>query len=85
MATQQELAEQLGAVTSQLTEIGTGVDKVSTETATLLVKVAELEALLAAGNTVTVSPELQAAFDAVKAQADVVATKVKAVDDQVPG
>lgn len=68
MATQVELAAGLAQVTAQLVKIGT-------ETATLLQKVADLESAL--GNAGAVTPELQAAFDALKAQ-------VQVVDDLVP-
>jgi len=68
MATQQELTAQITAATEKLTKIGT-------ETGTLLTKIEELKTALAnAGN---VSPELQAAVDALAAQAAV-------VDDLVP-
>lgn len=68
MTTQQELAQQLTGITTQLEKIGA-------ESATTLEKVAALEQALAdAGN---VTPELQAAFDALKAQ-------VQIVDDLVP-
>ncbi len=62
MATQTELVAQLTAVNDQLKKIGT-------ETAGLLAKIDELKAVIAAG---TVSPELQAAVDALTAQAKVV-------------
>lgn len=81
MATQKEIAEQLTAVKDQLTAVGVEVDKVAGETDTLLAKIKELQEIIDAGS---VTPELQAAFDAVKAQAGVVADKVKAADDKVP-
>lgn len=68
MATQDEAAAQLQEITTQLTKVGT-------ETSTLLEKVAALEAAAAAAGNVT--PQLQTAIDAVKAQA-------QAVDDEVP-
>lgn len=68
MATQAELAADLQTVTAQVAKIGT-------ETSTLLQKVADLEAALAAGGVTT--PEVDAAMAALKAQAAV-------VDDLVP-
>lgn len=82
MATQNEIAEQLLEVKATLAAVGVEVDKVSSETSTLQAKIVELEKVITDG---AVSPELQAAFDAVKEQAGVVAAKVKAADDQVPG
>ena len=68
MATQAELTAQVQAISATLTKIGT-------ETSTLLTKIDELKAVIAAGPPVT--PELQAAVDALAAQA-------KVVDDLVP-
>lgn len=68
MTTQTELAQQLAGITTQL-------DKIATESSATLQKVADLEAALA--NSGNVTPELQAAFDALKAQ-------VQIVDDLVP-
>jgi uncharacterized coiled-coil DUF342 family protein len=81
MGTQQELAADLAAVKQQLSDAGDEIDKIATETDTLLAKIVDLQKQIDAGN---VSPELQAAFDAVKAQAGVVADKVKKVDEKVP-
>lgn len=67
MANQQELADQIKTVTDRLNKIGT-------ETTKLIQKIDELVA--AAGNA-QVTPELQAAVDALAAQA-------KVVDDLVP-
>ncbi len=67
MATQQDAAAELANVNQQLQKIGT-------ETQGLLDKITALEQ--AAGNA-DVTPELQAAIDAVVAQA-------KVVDDLVP-
>lgn len=68
MATQQELADQLTAVTAAVAKIGT-------ETQTLLARIADLEAaVVAAGNT---TPEVDAALDALRAQ-------VAVVDELVP-
>ena len=68
MATQAELATQLNSVKDQLVKIGT-------ETTSLLTKIDELKAVIAAGPAI--DPELQTAVDAVVAQA-------KVVDDLVP-
>lgn len=66
--TQKELADQLTALTGQ-------VQKIGTETAALEQKVNDLESALNAGGDV--SPEVQTALDALKAQ-------VQVVDDLVP-
>lgn len=63
MATQAELAAALAEVTATVAKIGT-------ETTATLAKVAELETALA--NAGTVSPEVQAAFDALKEQVGIV-------------
>jgi hypothetical protein len=68
VTTQAELAADLTAVKDQITKIGA-------ETTATLQKVADLETAL--GNAGNVSPEVQAAFDALKAS-------VQAVDDLVP-
>lgn len=65
--TQAELAAGLTALKDEMVKIGT-------ETTTLIAKVADLEAAIAAN---PVPPEVQAAFEAVQAQA-------KTVDDLVP-
>lgn len=65
---QQELAQGLDTIRAQ-------VEKIGTESALTLDKVAALEAAL--GNAGGVSPEVQAAFDALKAQ-------VQVVDDLIP-
>lgn len=82
MAKQQELAQQLNEVNATLQTVGAGVEKIGTETTTLLAKIADLETQI--GNLDDVSPELQSAFDAVKEQANVVASKVQTVDALVP-
>ena len=66
--TQAELAAELTAVKEQVTKIGS-------ETSALKQNVSDLEVAL--GNQTNVSPEVQAAFDALKAQ-------VQTVDDLVP-
>lgn len=68
MATQSDAAAQLLAVNDKLVKVGT-------ETATLLTKIQELQD--AAANAGQVTPELQAAIDAV-------ATQAGKVDDLVP-
>ena len=67
MATQAELATQLNTIKTQLVKVGT-------ETTTLLTKIEELKQVVL---NQPVTPELQAAVDAVAAQA-------KVVDDLVP-
>ncbi len=68
MATQKDLADSLTALTTQVAKIGD-------ETAKLIRKIADLETAL--NNVDNVSPEVQTAFDALKAQ-------VQVVDDAVP-
>lgn len=68
MADQKAMAEDMNAVTAQLQKIGN-------ESAKSLEKIAELQAAIDAQPNVT--PELQTAFDNLKAQ-------VKLVDDMVP-
>lgn len=67
MATQQEMVVQINGLKDQVAKIGT-------ETSTLITKVNDLLAIIAAG---PVTPELQAAVDSLKAQ-------VQVVDDLVP-
>lgn len=69
MATQKELADQLAAATAK-------ADKIGNETRTLLTRIQELLDQIA-NNTSNVTPELQAAADALSAQLQV-------VDDLVP-
>lgn len=64
MANQQELAQQVKDLTAK-------VNKVGTETRTLLTKIDELTAIIAEGGT-TVTPELQAAVDDLQIQVNVV-------------
>lgn len=68
MTTQVELAADLATVVTE-------VQKIGAETQTLIGKVTELEAVIAAGGPVT--PEVAAALQAVKDQ-------LKIVDDLVP-
>jgi chromosome segregation ATPase len=81
MATQVEAAAALAAITAKLDTVSTEVDKVSTETTALLV---EIQTLIDAAANQDVTPELQAAIDAVASRADSLATKVAAVDALVP-
>lgn len=81
MATQTEIAAELNAVKEKLVSSTNKITKICTETDSLLTKIQALEETINAG---TVSPELQAAFDAVKAQADVVESTATGVDDKVP-
>ena len=68
MASQTDEAKRVTALTEQVTKIGT-------ESRTLLTRIEELLAVIAAGGEAT--PELTAAVDALKAQ-------VQVVDDLVP-
>jgi DNA repair exonuclease SbcCD ATPase subunit len=67
--TQQELVVEMQTLNSQITKIGA-------ETTSLLQKITELQALIDAGGN-TLTPETQAAWEAVKASA-------QGVDDEVP-
>jgi translation initiation factor IF-2 len=69
MSTQAEITDLLNAATAQM-------QKVAVESAATLQKVADLEAVIASMGT-NVSPELQAAVDALRVQ-------VQLVDDLVP-
>lgn len=62
-------------IQNALTEIGTEVDKIGTETQSLLDKIGQLEA----GN-----PDQQALIDSIAAQAQTIVDRAKAVDDLVP-
>ncbi len=62
MATQAELVVEMTAIKAQLVKVGT-------ETASLLAKIDELNAIIVAG---PVSPELLEAWNAVKEQAGIV-------------
>lgn len=68
MAKQSEMAADMATVTAQIAKIGE-------ESKKTLQKVTDLETAL--GNQEDVSPELQSAFDALKAQ-------VTVVDDLIP-
>lgn len=75
MATQQELA-------AQLNQVATQVQKIGTETSTLVQKVADLEEAI--GNQNDVSPELQSAFDALKSQVQTVDDLVVDTNNETP-
>lgn len=81
MATQTEIAAELVATKDRLVSATNKITKIGTETDSLLTKIKELEAVINAG---TVSPELQAAFDGVKAQVDSLESAVTATDEKVP-
>jgi len=81
MATQTEIAAELNAVKEKLVASTNKITKIGAETDSLLTKIAALEDTINAG---TVSPELQAAFDAVKTQADALEATAAGVDDKVP-
>lgn len=81
MASNSDLLTALNTVNSNLTDIGTEVDKIGTETAGLQKAVADLTAALANGTT---TPEVDAALAAVQASTSGLASRVKAVDDLVP-
>jgi hypothetical protein len=82
MTNQKQLAEVLNGVNVTLTNVAAGVTKVSGETTRNNELIVQLKAALA--NQDNVSPELQAAADAVVAQAGVLSEAIKAVDDLVP-
>ncbi len=69
------MAKTQAELAAEMKDLGVELGKIGTETQTLLDKIDELGKIIAAGGEVT--PELQAAFDDVKAQA-------QAVDDKVP-
>lgn len=75
MASQKELADGLLAVAEQQKKTRGEIQTVQKEVTTLKERIVELEALITAGGPV--SAELQAAFDAVKEQAQI-------VDDEIP-
>lgn len=76
MATQAEATAKLQEVLAQQQKTAGEIGVVQTEVNTLKQTIEDLKAVIAAGND-QVSPELQAAIDAVAAQAQV-------VDDQIP-
>lgn len=75
MKTQAELTADLEAILAQNQKTATEIAGIQTESTALQARVTELEAVIAAGGNV--SPELEAAVAAVKAQAQV-------LDDQIP-
>lgn len=82
MATQKEIADQLTAANEALTAVGAGVTKIGTETDGLLQKIKDLEDAI--NNQTNATPELVAAFEAVKATVESLGTLVTSVDDKVP-
>lgn len=81
MATQAEIASELTATKDRLVAATNKITKIGTETDSLLVKIKELEDVINAG---TVTPELQAAFDAVKEQVTALEAAATVADDKVP-
>lgn len=81
MATEKEIAAELLSVKAKLESSTAKITKIGTETDSLLTKIQALQDTIDAG---TVSPELQAAFDAVKTQADTLESTATGVDDKVP-
>lgn len=81
MTNQADATQKLTDVGTKLDNIATEVGKVSSETQALQ---AEVAALTQAAQNADISPELQAAIDAVATRVDSVAAGVKAVDDLVP-
>ncbi len=69
------MAKTQAELTAEMVEVTEQLKKVGNESAKSVAKIAELEEIIK--NLPNVSPELQAAFDEVKAQ-------VKLVDDMVP-
>ena len=75
MATQAELTAQVNTLTAK-------VEKIGTETRSLLTKIDELTEVINTGGEVT--PELQGAVDALSAQADVVDQLVPDAPEEPP-
>lgn len=74
MATQAELVKELRSVTAQIQKVGTEIDGLQSSVDTLTAEVAELEALIAAGE---VNPGVTAALAEVK-------LALQKVDDDIP-
>jgi phospholipase/lecithinase/hemolysin len=81
MASNSDLLAALNTVNDNVTAIGTEVDKIGTETQTLVQQVADLTAAIGNGNT---TPEVDAALAAVQATVTSVAGRVQTVDNLVP-
>jgi hypothetical protein len=77
LTNQETMMATIEELTGLLTEIGTEVDKVSTDTDKLL---ADLAAIPTPGMT----PEQQAAVDAAVVSATAIRDRLKALDDKVP-
>ena len=82
MATDADIVVQLTAVNTTLQAANAEITKVSGETDTLIQKIADLQAIIDKGGTV--SPELVAAAQAVADSAGVVSTGLDAIDAKVP-
>jgi len=76
MTSTSEAIAKLDAVLAQQQKTATEIDGVQTEVTALKAQIADLQAVIAAGND-NVSPELSAKIDAIAAQAQV-------VDDKIP-
>jgi|GEM_PF-5622404 len=82
MSTQTEAAELLNATVAKLDAVAVEVDKIGTETDGLQKEIQDLKD--AAGSQGNITPELQAAIDAIAARGESLAAKVAAVDAKVP-
>jgi ABC-type transporter Mla subunit MlaD len=82
MATQQELAASLNQANLVLQQVGTEVDKISSESQHSLQLIQQLQqAQAGSGNT---SPEVDQALSALQTSIQSVADKITAVDNLVP-
>jgi hypothetical protein len=82
MATNADIVVQLNQVNTNLQAANVEIAKVGAEQDTLIQKISDLQAIIAAGGAA--SPELVAAAQAVADQAGVVATGLDAIDAKVP-
>ena len=82
METQAELQAALEAATATLNEVGTGVDNISADVDGLTGEVRKLKEQIDAGGTV--SPGVQAAFEALQTRLGTLKTRVAEVDAKVP-
>jgi predicted nucleic acid-binding Zn-ribbon protein len=80
MSTQTEIAAQLVAAAQTIASLTAQITKVGTETDKLLAKIVELENNLPDN----VSPQLEAAVDALKLQIQSLQTAAQSTDDKVP-
>lgn len=81
MATQTEAAAQLAAVSAQQAEATAKQTEALTE---LTTKIAELQAVIDSGNAGAISPELQAAIDAVVASSAATFAGAQVLADVIP-